>query len=369
MSNRRLLIGGSLAFALAGAVGPLYGLAIPLYREAWGPGGGGALLALHGAGAMAAVAGGVFGLPHLTLRTALALLAAGLGLSALAVSWGLAFVGATVIGMGFGLLSVVINRRFLSEFGTRGPGMLGFVNAVFGLGSILSPLALVAAGERLTPVYLALALVSLALIPVVQPSGRQPRASGLPDLRQPRLAILGFIHVAVIVEVALFGLGPTALGSLGIESGRVAALTSGFFAAFLVARLALYWLARLVRPEHLFAAGLAGTALAMGVAVAGAPALGFVLAGASVGIQFPSFFVWATGILGTDSRLSAAILGAAMSGAITGPLLLAPVLGAAGSAALFPVVAVVAGMTGVLYLACLPWARRQQVDAATGART
>ncbi|SHI86370.1 MFS transporter [Wenxinia saemankumensis] len=362
-SNMRLLIAGSLGFILCGAINPLYGLAIPIYRAEWGAGWGGTLLAFHGAGALLAVAAGVFGLPHLTMRLSLGLLAAGSVITALGTGWPVVTLGAFVIGIGFGLTSAVVNRRFLSEFGERGPGMVGLVNSVFGVGAIAAPLILVGLGERLLPVYLGLAVMAAILIPVVQPSGRQARAQGLPDLRQKRLAILIFIHLAVITEVALFGLGPTSLLDMGLDSGAVAGLTSAFFGAFLAARLSLFWVTRRIRADQLFALGLGGAAVAMGIAAAGAPATGFILAGAAVGLQFPTFYVWASHILGPDPRMGSAVLTASISGAITGPALLAPVLAATGTGALFAILCGLMAATLAGFLLMSPWARRHALPA------
>jgi fucose permease len=144
----RLFLSGTLAFFVAGGVPALYGVTLPVWSEAFGlaEGEGGLLLSAHGGGAFLAVLSGVYGLPGLGMRTGLAGLAVGAVLLALAPGWGLALAAAFVTGFGFGLITTSVNRSFLAGFGARGPGMVGLVNAFYGLGAILSPLAFLWAG-------------------------------------------------------------------------------------------------------------------------------------------------------------------------------------------------------------------------------
>ncbi len=340
----RLLASGALTFVLIGAVPALYGVALPAWSAAFGlgEGQGGHLLSTHGAGAFVAVAAGLAGLPFLTLRAGLALLAAGTAHLAGTWGWGATLVGAGVTGMGYGTVSVVVNRRVLTEFGPRGPSLVGVVNAVFGLGAIVAPLLFLLAASRPGPVFwglaLAAALVALGAAPPA-PGPAGPR--GLPPLRDPRLLLLLFNMASVGVEVALAGYGASALIDLGLPEAEAARLTSAFFAAFLAARLLLWWLARIVAPQWLFALGLGGAGAAAALAAMGWPATGFVVSGAFVGLCFPSFYVWGTGVLGGDPRLGSAILISGLVGATLGPAVLGPILALTGDAGMFPAMAVV----------------------------
>jgi MFS family permease len=138
----RLFLSGTLAFFVAGMLPALHGVALPVWTQAYrlDEGEGGTLLAGNGLGALLAVLSGVWGLPGLGLRTGLSVLAAGATLLALSPSWPLTLLGGLVGGFGFGLLTTSVNRAFLGGFGARGPGMVGLVNAVYGIGAILSPL-------------------------------------------------------------------------------------------------------------------------------------------------------------------------------------------------------------------------------------
>ena len=350
----RLFIAGSVGFALMGALPSLYGLALPGWTARFGGGGGAFVLGLHGLGAFAAVVAGLLGIGGLTIRVALLLLGAGSAGLGLGGSWPAVLAAAALTGTGFGLLAVIVNRRFLTEFGARGAGMVGLVNAIWGLGAIAAPQAFVLAGERTGPVHLVLALLFALTVPLAQPSGRQPASTGLPWLPPGRLAILGFVFAAITLEVGMFGYGPSALLALGLPTAEVATLISGFFTTFLAARLALYWASRRIAPEHLFLLGFLGIAVAMGIASLGAPAAGFVLAGAAVGLQFPSFYVWSTRVFGTDPRHAALPMIGSLAGGTIGPLILGPTLAAAGAAALFPVACGLAALAGAALVLSLP---------------
>ncbi|MGZ9812598.1 hypothetical protein ACXN5S_19210 [Pseudoroseicyclus sp. H15] len=353
-SPLRLMLTGGLGFALIGAVPGLYGLALPGWTAAYGSAGAGWIIGLHGFGSTIAVLCGLFGLLRLTLRLALSALALGTLALGFGPGWGVLLPAAIVTGFGFGAMSVVVNRRFLTEFGARGPGMVGLVNAIYGIGAIAAPPALLITAGRPGPVYAGLAVLALLALPFVKPGPRRGAASlGLPPLHAGRLSILAFIFASAVIESTLVGYGPSALLAIGMAQANVALLTSGFFATFLAGRLALYWLAPRLQPEHVLAAGFFWVAAALVLVVAGLPALGFVAAGAGVAIKFPAFYVWATQVLGPDERFGAAPLLGALLGGTLGPFALAPLMAAAGAPVLFPVIAGLALAAGLALLASL----------------
>jgi fucose permease len=156
------------------------------------------------------------------------------------------------------------------------------------------------------------------------------------------------------------GFGASALIDRGLGDAGAARLVSGFFAAFLLVRVGLFWLAGSLPPALLFAGGLGGTAacgalaaMAPGPAQAGAA---FVLSGAFVGVTWPSFYVWASARLGGDPRLGAAVLLASQAGAVLGPLALRPILARTGDEGMFGTVAI---LSAVLCLLFLPLAARR----------
>jgi fucose permease len=169
-----------------------------------------------------------------------------------------------------------------------------------------------------------------------------PAARGLPDLRQRRLLVTLFILWNGLIEGATMGFGASALIGVDLSAPTAARLTSAFFLAYLLSRLSLYWLADRIAPGRLFLLGLTGAGAAMATAALGAPALGFVAAGAFIGVIFPAYYVWAIGILGEDGRMTAAILAMALLGGTLGPIALRPILAVTGEEGVFWIVSVVA---------------------------
>lgn len=364
----RLFVSGASAFLVAGAVPALYGVALPVWSRALGlsEGEAGLLLSANGAGAFLAVLAGVFGLPGQTVRAGLAGLALGAALLAAGLGWGPLLAGAAVTGAGFGLLTTSVNRGFLAGFGPRGPGMVGLVNALYGLGAILAPLAFLAAGARPGAVFGMLAALAAILALLAPRDGAPPAPRGLPDLRDRRLLVTLFIFGNGLIEGISVGFGASALIATGLSAETAARLTSGFFLAYVASRLSLTWLAGRVAPARLLVLGLGGAGLAMALAALGLPGPGYVAAGAFVGMIFPSYYVWAMRILGEDGRMTAAILTMALLGGMIAPVALRPLLAAAGADAVFAVVAVVGlGMATLFALLEAP-ARRLAAPVRAG---
>jgi fucose permease len=351
--DTRLFLSGALAFFASGMMPPLYGVTLPLWSEAFGlgEGEGGWLLAANGAGSFLAVLAGFLGVSGLGIRTGLAGLVLGTVILGLSSSWGMALAGAFVTGLGFGVLMAAVNRGFLAGFGARGPGMVGLVNAIYGFGAIVSPLAFLATGSRPTLAFAGVTALAAVALSLARPEP-EPTRRGLPDLRDRRLLVTLFIFGNGLIEGLSVGFGASALVGTGLGEETAAGLTSGFFMAYLAARLALTWLAGRFPPDVLFLIGTGGAGLAMATAALGAPALGYVAAGAFVGMIFPSYYVWAMRILGPDPRMTSAILTAGLLGGLLSPIAVQPILARAGEEAVLSIVAVaglaVAGIFALL---------------------
>ncbi len=331
---------GSLTFVLIGAAAAIYGPALPAFARLLdvSEAQAGLLVSAHNAGGLIGLlAGAAFG--GLSARQSLGLLALGAGLIAAGAGWAVTFLGALVMGAGYGLVSAVFNRRFLTENGTYGPAMVGFLNAVFGIGAIGGPLMLVALSGDPRLAYGVVAAVAVALIPFARGGGLPPAAPGGFRLLLSRPGILALGAAAVGFEVSLIGLGPTALVGGGITESRAAELASLFFAFFLLGRLSLVWAARRFAPLTLLAFGFASGGVLVALASVLPPSAFFALAGASVGVLFPSYFVAAAGILGTGDRAASMILAAAYIGSVTLPAVTAGLLGGFGSTVVFPMLA------------------------------
>lgn len=357
----RLFIAGSLAFVLIGIVGSIYGVALPAFTRAYGleDGAAGLILTTNALGAVVAVLAATLGMPGLGARTATALIAIGTAGIALMPGWHVTLAASTVVGAGFGLIATEVNRTFLAGFGPRGPGMVGLVNGISGIGSIAGPLLFVATGSSIVAIYGALAVLSTALIFSFE---RRPPAEVLaartPVFRQWRVAILLLNHISVCIEAGISGLGVTALIASGWSEEGAAGLAAGFFAALLVARVGLYWITKRVAADVIFLAGTIGTAASAALAAAGFHAVGYVMAGGFVGLAFPSFFVWGARVLGNDPRISAAILLSGLSGLAIGPFVIGAILARTGAEALFTVTAIGAALLAVAILITMAPARR-----------
>lgn len=356
----RLFITGSLAFVLIGVVGSLYGVSLPTFTRLYGldDGAAGLILTTNALGAVAAVLAATLGMPGLGARTAVALMAIGTATIALTPGWTLTLAASTVIGAGFGLIATEVNRTFLSGFGPRGPGMVGLVNGISGGGLIAGPLLFVATGGNIAALFGGLAVFSAGLVFSLARTApaTQARISG--SFRTWRLSILTLNHIATSLEAALAGLAVTALIASGWTEQAAATLAAGFFAAFLIARLSLYWITRLVAADVLFLIGALGTALSMAIAAIGFQAVGFITAGAFIGLSFPAFFVWGARVLGDDPRMSAAMLLSGLTGLAVGPFVASLILQRIGMDSLFTVIAIGAGLLALVVLVALPPARR-----------
>ncbi len=180
------------------------------------------------------------------------LLAVSLAVLAAARRYPLALLGTVLLGGGWSLLVNVGNVLTPHAF----PGSLTYAtnlaNVFFGLGALLTPLA-VALVVRRSSLATALALLSgLALVPAVLSSAVDFAALSAPgSAAAPSEGDLGSLladSLLWLCGLALFCYGPleaslaawstTYLTERGVQPERAAALLSGFWLAFMAARLA-----------------------------------------------------------------------------------------------------------------------------------
>ena len=355
----RLFASGSLAFFLVGMLPALFGVALPIWSRTFGlgEGEGGTLFATYNAGAFTAVLAGTLGVPGLAMRPALLAVALGAAGLALGATWGLLLLGGFVAGLGYGVLAAAVNRRFLHDFGTRGPGMVSLVNGIYGLGAILSPLLFLLAGSAPTVVFWATTAIAVLAMALAGPEPFRASAPGLPPLT-PRLLLLLINFGAVTLEAALVGLGASALVDQGLSGGDGARLVSLFFLLFVAARLSLAAVSHRLPSDLVVLGGAAGTTACLALAASGWPALGFVLSGAFTAVGFPAFFVWATRLLGPDPRMGAAILASGLLAGTLGPLALRPILALSGEGGLFWILCIFGAALSATIAALLPRLRR-----------
>lgn len=339
-ANAGLLAAGIATFMLMGAGQALLGPALPVFARDFGlsDGTAGLVVSAFWIGCAIAVGGMYLRGRRITPRHGLAVIALGAALMAAGLGWWGTLLGAAVFGAGYGTCTVVFNPRVLKAFGGHGTAMLSLLNATFGLGAIASPLAFLALGQSPTLAFGACAIAAALIWLAAGPAGRTGAASDTQGPLSPFRPRFGFLLFAVFgigLEAALIGLGPTALIAAGEPEARAAALLSGFFAAFLGARVLLVFTAHLIDPFRLYTGAMAGAAVLALVAALSSPALGFVALGFCAALFFPSFYVAATRLMGDDPRVAPLIIAAGLVGGIFGPVLLGSVMGHLGERGFF----------------------------------
>lgn len=344
-ANLGLVVAGLVSFVLMGAGQALFGPALPAFARTFGIGVGqaGLLVSAHWVGAALGVAAMFWRGDGITPRLALAAMAAGAGGIAAGPGWGLTLAAALVFGLGYGCSTVIYNRRFLATFGARGPSMLAALNAIFGIGAIGAPLVFLALGSDPRAAYAAVAVLAAATFAVARAApvpAAQAGAGGAAPPLSPAILALGAL--AIGTEACLIGLGPTGLIARGAAEDGAATLLSGFFVAFLIARLALVPVAGAVPPLPLLAAALAGTAALATLLALGGPEWLFVPMGAVAGLFFPAYYMGGVARLGDHPRVAPMLISAGLAGGICAPVALGAMMAQTGAGSLF---ALVAGLT------------------------
>ena len=356
-----LLVAGLAGFVLMGAGQSLYGPAVPAFAREFGIGTGqaGLLVSAHWVGAAAGVAL-MYGLgDRVTPRMTLAAMAAGAGGIALGAGWWVTLAAAVLFGFGYGLTTVIYNRRFLASFGARGPSMVALLNAIFGIGAIGAPLVFVAIGSDPALAFGVVAVLAAATFAVARVPPAPPEVADAARPFRMRPGIMGFGVLAIGTEACLIGLGPTGLIARGVSEAGAAQLLSAFFTAFLAARLALVPLAGRIVPFHLLAASLSVVGACALAVAAGGPVWLFVVMGGAAALFFPAFYMAGVGQMGSDARVTPLLVASGLVGGIFAPLGMGAVMGTVGNGVFF---ALVAGLT--LGAAALAWAMARGMVAA-----
>jgi fucose permease len=347
-----LLAAGMAVFVLMGAVQAVYGPALPVIARETGRGlaSVSVLFTAHWIGAAVGVAA-MFALgARMTPRVVVIVLAAGSALLGAGMGWGVMLAGAVLAGMGQGCAAVLFNPRLLAAYGPRGPAMLTLINAVFGAGAILAPLAFVALAGTFRPLFLVLAAGFVVTLVLARDIGR-PLADTAHGRLRADWIILGFGAFGVGFEATLIGLGPAALVRSGMSEVGAAEMLSLFFVAFLAARILLVFVAHLVAPFTLFTLSVAGLALSLGGAMVISPGWMFVASGAFAATIFPGYFVAAVQRMGHDPRVSPLIVAGGLVGGIGMPFALAHMVESMGPRGLFLLLAMLSAMVVLAALA------------------
>ncbi|MFZ1337966.1 MAG: hypothetical protein WAS26_02820 [Paracoccaceae bacterium] len=338
-ARRRLLAVGLVTFVLMGFGQALFGPALPVLTRLFllAEGQSAVLISALWIGSALGV-GSTYGFGQRAQpRHVLGLLALGAAMMAVQPGWAVMLLGALVFGTGFGLATATFNPRVLKAFGPRGASMLSLLNAAFAAGAIAAPLIFVGLGSASALAFAMTAALCAAIWLFAGEKAGAP-ASGAPPVRSGfriHWPIMAFGAIGIGIEASLIGLGPTALVTAGETETAAARLLSGFFVAFLLARVVLGVMAHRVPSFALYLAAMAWAALAALVAVLWAPGPAFVALGISCGMFFPGFFVTAARKMGDDPRVTPVILSAGLVGGISMPLVLSALSAGMGERGFF----------------------------------
>ena len=204
-----------------------------------------------------------------------------------------------------------------------------------------TPLLLVAYGNSPRLVFALVALLALAVLPAARPAPAGPPSADAPLRFRPELVLAA---LAIGCESSNIGLGPTGLVGRAVDETTAATLASAFFAAYLISRVTLYWIAPRVPAVVLLRVAISGICAASLAATLGAAGPGYVAAGYFTGIIFPSLFVVTSAAMGDSQRATSTIIAAGLVGGIVAPALLGGLLAGLGMAQFFPAMAIYAGL-------------------------
>ncbi len=353
-TNAALLLVGIATFVLMGAGQSLYGPALPAFSRAFdiSVAAAGLLISAHWVGCALGVAGMFVWGQKATPQLVVVIMALGAALLASGFSWAVTLLGALMFGAGYGCATVVFNPRMLKAFGPRGPAMLSLLNATFGIGAIGAPLVFVALDNNPGLSFGVCAGIGAVIAALARPAGRGAAATVSTSTKtfRPHWPILGFGMCAIAIEACLIGLGPTALIKAGETETHAAQLLSGFFLAFLAARVTLIFVAHRLPSFTLFTLALSGACLSALSAVLWAAGPSFVVLGFFAGQFFPSEYVTAARKMGDHPRVAPTVIAAGLVGGIFAPMLMSPMLGFMGPNGFFWTIA---AATAALSLAAI----------------
>lgn len=344
---------GLLSFVLVGASQAMYGPALPGLTQTFNlqPGAAGLMVSVHNAGAVLGVLSAVplarLAVARWRVGASFALLGLGALLVGAAFSWPLTLVGGLIIGLAFGALVGSINGLFAVGYGRRSPAMVNLLNAIFGVGAILSPLLFLLDFDRWTGPFFVLAGVTAVLTPLgLLMDDRLPVAddAALPA-RKKRGVVLAFmvlLGLGVAVEASVVGYATTYLIAVGIPLEQATTANSLFFLLFTFGRLAAIPLSLRLRPHQIvFGSLLMTTSLLLAANVTGLAPVVVVLLGTSIAVYFPNCFNWANAVSGTGGSTVYIMAGTLLGGAL-GPALMAQLVPLTGEGAIMGLIASIA---------------------------
>ncbi|MEJ2287028.1 MAG: MFS transporter [Deinococcales bacterium] len=332
--RRVLFAAGTLLFLAIGAMQAMYGPAFPAFLARYHVGVGqvGAVVSAHFLGSFVTIAASGVLLVRFGYRRLLLAGTAGLTLGAAGValspSWGLTLAAALLGGLGFGLVDVATNLLFARWYGARATGALNLLNAAFGLGAVLGPVAVGLLAPRVAPAFLLVAFLTvIAAAFCARAPMPEPLAVPAGALRAARAPLLGFMvlyFLYVSSEVGVASWEPTYLAPL-LGQAHAAFFTGLYWGSLTFGRFVAALLGERFRPADMV---LGASLLALGAAwLANATQvapLAYALVGFAFAPIFPTALAWLQQVFPQRSEQITPVVIAVAS---LGPVLTAPAIG------------------------------------------
>ncbi|MEV7771915.1 MFS transporter [Kitasatospora sp. NPDC086791] len=341
-------------FLVLGVLTASLGASLPFLRERFGAEHEvGRVVSAYNLGALAATVGiGLLG-RRLNVRAAppvlLAVFAAGAAGMAASPGW-TAYLGcAAVTGIGYGGLALTLNTAFARGFAGNSVVMVNRLNAVFGIGAMLGPLAAGAVGHTdIRLLALAAAVCALPCFLVgragaVLAAAPAKADAGPRDGRRARigLELLPFLLVGLVyagMETSIGTWQSTQLVRDGWSTQAATTAAAGFWAGMAVGRLVVPQLTRRIPgrttlPAYL-AAGLGALALA---AVPHLAVVAYPLAGLALAPVLPTLIAWVSGVAEVPQQATSVLTLCCMLGNAVVPAVVGA-LGGSGGATVIPLV-------------------------------
>ncbi len=322
-------------FFVLGALTASLGASLPYLRTEFGAGHeAGRIISCYNAGAFTATA--VIGLlgrrarPRPTITVLLAVFAAATAGMAFSPDWAVYLGTATVAGVGYGGMVLTLNTAFARGFGDNSVVMVNRLNAVFGIGAILGPLATGPVGRtdiRLLALAACLMAVPCVLIrrvgavleqPHARRPGTTPRRLGRPSPVLALLLVTGLLYAGL--ETSIGAWQSTQLQRSGWSLASATMAASGFWAGMALGRLVVPQITRRLAAGTavpLYLVGALGALLLAAVphlAVAAYP-----LAGLCLAPVLPTVITWTSGAADVPQRATSVLTLCCMLGNATVP--------------------------------------------------
>ncbi|MBZ9712545.1 MFS transporter [Deinococcus multiflagellatus] len=332
-----LLATGAAAFFTLGVIQAMYGPAFGLFEARYGVSTAtvGLIASAHFLGSACAPLPVGLLLRRLSARagTSWSLLVLALGMVGvvLAPTWPLAVAAAAVGGLGLGGVSACMNAAYASV----GARAVNLVNAVFGVGSLMSPLLVAGLGAGLAAPFLTVAALCAATFVVGRVWGVPEIVTRRPETAPARPGVQAGLLAALLVAYVGMeaGYGAWIVRYLtGHGVGGAALILSLFWGALTVGRVLTGVFGGRVAPHRLLLACAAAliTLAALALVPAWAP-VAFLGAGLALAPVFGTTLAWASQTL--SARLVPLLLVAGSVGGVLAPAALGALLARFGLAA------------------------------------